>query len=121
MEGAEVVAKLVRESNNQVLIPNLRIAASMGSRMRGLLGTASLPETDGLWIHRCNSIHTFFMQYPIDCVFLDRNMVVKSVVANVVPGRMVFPRLGASSVVEMKAGTAQTLQIQKGEKLNVGN
>jgi uncharacterized membrane protein (UPF0127 family) len=57
-----------------------RVARTFPERARGLIGTRSLPDSEGLLIERCNAIHTFFMSYPIDAVFLDRhNRVVKEV------------------------------------------
>lgn len=114
------MATLLRAETGELLIPRLRIADDLRSRTKGLLGTASIAADEGLWIHRCNSIHTFFMQYPIDCVFLDRKMVVRSVVRDVSAFRLVWPRLLATSVVEMRAGRAAELGIRKGERLNVG-
>lgn len=114
------MASLRRATTDQVLIPNLRVADSMMTRIRGLLGTTDLSPDEALWIPRCDSIHTFFMKYSIDCVFLDRDMVVKSIKGDVRPGRIVWPQWGAVSVIEMKAGTFSKLGIQKGEKLHVG-
>lgn len=115
------MAKLFRAENQQLLIPNLQIANSLRSRLRGLLGTRELSADQALWIHRCNSIHTFFMKYPIDCVFLDRELVVRSIKSEVRPGRVIWPQWGSATVVEMKAGLAKgTLGLRKGDKLHVG-
>lgn len=115
------MAKLLRADNRQLLIPNLRVADSLVTRLRGLLGTRELPADEALWIHRCNSIHTFFMRYAIDCVFLDRHLVIRSIKSDVRPGRIVWPQWGATTVVEMKAGVAVAqLGLRKGEKLHVG-
>lgn len=115
------MSQLRRRSDQKILIPQLRIARTLRARTRGLLGTSSLPADEALWIHRCNSIHTFFMRYPIDCVFLDRDLVVRSLVEHVKPGRIVWPQWRAWSVVEMKSGRIQELGIRKGEKLDVGD
>jgi uncharacterized membrane protein (UPF0127 family) len=106
-------------SKNQILASDLRIADRMWSRMRGLLGTESLQSQEALWIHRCNSIHTFFMKYAIDCVFLDQDLKIKALVAEVKPGRMLFPIWGAQSVVEMKSGQIKNLDLNLGEQLYV--
>ncbi|HRO67160.1 MAG TPA: DUF192 domain-containing protein, partial [Pseudobdellovibrionaceae bacterium] len=79
----------------------------------------TLPADEALWILRCNSIHTFFMMFPIDCVFVNRDLEVKALRRNVVPWRMVFPVWGASSVIEMAAGNIDRLDIRTGEKLHV--
>jgi len=49
----------------------VRVAASMVARAVGLLTTPSLRSGEGLWLSPCKSIHTFFMRYPIDVLFLD--------------------------------------------------
>ncbi len=57
-----------------------KVARTMFARMKGLIGTKSLPPGEGLLILHCNSIHTFFMSFAIDATFLDRdNRVVKTV------------------------------------------
>lgn len=113
------MARLMK-AENQVLVPDLKVANRFWSRLKGLLGTAHLPETEGLWIHRCNSIHTFFMKYPIDCVFVDSSLKVKALVPAVKPGRVVFPISGAESVIELKAGSLETLNLKVGDQLYVG-
>ncbi len=105
--------------DTQILVPNLKKADRFWSRSIGLLGTKNLPENQGMWIHQCNSIHTFFMNFPIDCVFVNDDLKVIDVVENIVPGRVLFPRYRASSVFEMKAGTAVKKGFYKGEELYV--
>lgn len=114
------MAKLLNAQKSQVLVDDLQIAKSMWSRAKGLLGTKSLSADSALWIHRCNSIHTFFMKYSIDCVFVDSDMTVKALVKNVKPGRMVLPIWGAKSVIEMQAGRIDHLGLHLGDKLYVG-
>ena len=56
------------------------VARSLFERTRGLIGRRGLDRGTGMLILRCNAIHTFFMRFPIDAVFLDRNdQVVKEV------------------------------------------
>ena len=115
------MAILKKKNNSEVLIGDLDVAENFWPRMKGLLGTAELSNQSGLWIHNCNSIHTFFMKFAIDCIFLDSSLRVKKIVGNVVPGRLVFPIWGASSVVEVKAGVAAKLNLQAGDELYVGH
>lgn len=112
------MAKLMLKE--KVLLNDLQIAESMWDRMKGLLGTKDLSIEQGMWIHDCRSIHTFFMSYAIDCVFVDRDLKVKALKRNVVPGRMTIPVLGADSVIEMKAGQIDRLGLQQGDSLHVG-
>lgn len=112
---------LVRVSSQQVLLSELTIAESLFARMRGLLCRTGLSENQGMWIKPCNSIHTFFMNFAIDCVFLDRDMQICSVIADIAPWRLTRPRWNAHSVVEMQAGRARALGLSVGEKLHVGD
>lgn len=61
------------------------VARTLFARMRGLIGRSGLPPGAGLLILRCNAIHTFFMRFPIDAVFLDRNDQVVKVVRDIRP------------------------------------
>lgn len=65
-----------------------RVARTLLDRMRGLIGRKCLPSGEGLLILRCNAIHTFFMSFPIDATFLDRNDRVVKVVRNIPPWRI---------------------------------
>lgn len=114
------MAVLRSETRNRVLVSDLKVARRFWDRGRGLLGRVALPAEEALWILRCNSIHTFFMMFPIDCVFVNRNLEVKALRRNVVPWRLVLPVWGASSVIEMAAGSIDRLEITAGEKLHVG-
>ena len=78
-----------------------KVARTLFERIRGLIGVKSLPPGEGLLILRCNSIHTFFMSFPIDAVFLDRNDRVVKVVRNIRPWRFfVWGGFRAATVLE---------------------
>ena len=64
-----------------------RVARTFRERAKGLIGTKSLPEGEGMLILRCNAVHTFFMSFPIDVTFLDRRDRVVKVVRGVKPWR----------------------------------
>jgi Uncharacterized conserved protein len=115
-----MMAVLMDKNSQQNLIPHLEVASNFWTRGKGLLGRSHLNEDQALWIHQCNSIHTFFMKFSIDCVFVDKNLCVKAIRTDVRPGRMVMPVWGASSVIEMRSGTAAKLNIKVGDQLHVG-
>jgi len=111
--------RLRSEAGDKLLLENLEVASSFWSRSKGLLGRKSLPPTQGLWILRCNSIHTFFMNFAIDLVFLDKKMVVRKTLKGVRPNRLVLPVWRASSVIELSDGFLEKSPIRVGEKLHV--
>ncbi len=109
--------KLMREQT--VLIPRLEVADSMRSRNKGLLGRNSLPADQALWILQCSSVHTFFMRFKIDLVFLNAKMEVTRTVSKVPPGRLVWNMFRAASVIELSEGFLDKHPIRVGDKLHV--
>jgi hypothetical protein len=112
---------LSNKSKKSQILSSMTEAKSFWPRLKGLLGQSSLGKSSGLWIRRCNSIHTFGMKFPIDCIFLDSELKVRRVVENVVPGKLVWPVWGSTSVVEVSAGTCRNMNIEIGDTLDVGN
>jgi len=105
---------------------NVRVARTFWQRAKGLLGEKSLPEGHALWIQGsdlvgCNSIHTFFMRFPIDVIFVDRNLKVTKVYRNLGPWRVTWPAPGAHSVFELPAGSLSLHTVEVGDQLYVGN
>lgn len=119
------MAILFNKSQNKILISDLKIANTFYKRGKGLLGQKSLSPKEGLWISPgilpCNSIHTFFMKFSIDCVFLDKSFKVQKIFSSVRPGLIIPPVKNANSVVELAEGIALQLNIQVGDQLHVGN
>jgi uncharacterized membrane protein (UPF0127 family) len=88
----------------------------MFSRMRGLLGRRELPAGEGLLIRPAPSVHTFFMRFPIDVVFLNRDGEVLKVCEDVRPWRAAAARR-AHSTLELAAGEARRRGIAVGQRL----
>jgi len=63
--------KVRNATRNVDLGQKVRVAESLPARLIGLLATPSLAAGEGLWIKPCVSIHTFFMRYSIDILFID--------------------------------------------------
>ncbi len=107
MKANNKSAILVRAAGGArvVLASDLSIADDVVSRNVGLLKHFELPKGQGLWIKRCNSIHTFFMRFPIDAVFVDKKLKVIAVYRGLKPWRITRLHFKASSVFELPAGT----------------
>ena len=73
-------------------------------RMRGLLGRAGLPPFTGMLFRDCRSIHTLFMRFELDVVFLDQSLRVIEV-RLAPPGRWSVRCAGATHVLEAPAGS----------------
>ena len=114
---ASRTAKLQRE-DGRVVCEHLLVAARPLRRMRGLLGRSGLSEGEGILLRPAGSIHTFFMRFAIDVVFLDRDLVVLGIEPSLAPWRTAGRR-GAKSVVELASGECERLGIQVGDNLAV--
>ena len=101
-----------------VVCPQCVVAATPLRRMKGLLGRKDLPPGEGIFLAPASSIHMLFMRFPIDAVFLDRENVVRKVVADLRPWRLASAR-GSKSVVELAAGEAGRLGIAPGQRLTL--
>lgn len=106
---------------NEVVTPYLEQADTMWRRMKGLLGRGGLAPGEGLWIVPCNSIHMFFMRFPIDAVFLDdRNQVVR-VFEDLRPWHMARGGKFAKTVLELPQGKAAFYNIRVGDRLTIAS
>ena len=92
------------------------VADSSAERRTGLLKHTSLEEGDGLWIVPCEAVHTFWMKFPIDVVYLDRQRRVVKVRGRMAPWRM-SGCWRAHSVLELPAGLAERTGTSPGDQL----
>ncbi len=101
------------------LVCRCRVATSFASRFRGLMGLAQLPPGSGLLLPRTGSVHTHFMRFPIDVVFLDSELRIVSIVTALRPWRLAAAK-AASSVLELAAGECERLELAEGDALREG-
>ncbi|HAH32421.1 MAG TPA: DUF192 domain-containing protein [Elusimicrobia bacterium] len=104
------------------LTKNLPVAAqalkadTFSSRLFGFIPRRSIGEEEGLWLAPCAMIHTCFMSFAIDAVFLDENLKTLRVVENLKPWRFSPWVCGAKSVLELRAGACAG-RLAKGDQL----
>jgi uncharacterized membrane protein (UPF0127 family) len=110
--------KLIVNLTRENVVGVAEIADRPIARMRGLMGREGLPAGEGVLITPAPSIHTGFMRFPIDVLFLDRDMHVLEIAEQLVPWRIASKR-GARSVLELAAGESARLGLQVGDALGV--
>jgi hypothetical protein len=110
------VGVLLDDVSEAVVVGHVQRTTSAFERMRGLLGRPALALDHGLWIAPCNSVHTAFMRYAIDVVFLDRALVVVHIVPALAPWRSAL-RLRARSTLELAPGGAAAAELEIGQRL----
>jgi uncharacterized membrane protein (UPF0127 family) len=92
-------------TQQQTLAGVLMVADSFFLSLRGLIGRARLETGYGLWIVPCQSVHTFWMRFPIDVVFLDKHYRIIHLVENLKPHRVSKHLSKANSVIELPINT----------------
>jgi uncharacterized protein len=85
----------------------------------GLMGKKSLPEGGGLIIEPCNGVVSFFMRFPIDVLFIDRDGGVQHAVSNLTPWKASKVVRGSRFVIELPAGSIARSGTQVGDSITV--
>ena len=113
---AEIVT--VVRSEGGVVCERCVVAASPLRRLRGLLGRTFLPAGEGILLKPARSVHTFFMRFPIDVVFVDSQLAVVGIAAALPPWRAAVERR-AFAVLELAAGECERRCVAVGDVLLV--
>ena len=106
----------LRDESGRVVCEGLTLADGPLTRMKGLLGRKSLPSGEGLLLRPAASVHTAFMRFPIDAVFLDDDGRVLRVAADLRPWRAAGCR-GARAVLELSSGESERRGVRPGDRL----
>ena len=105
--------------NGKELSNSVAVADSLLKRMKGLLGKKEMLNGEALWIKPCISIHTFFMKFPIDVVFLNKKNRVIATISNLQPNRIARFYLQAISVLELPAGVLKATDTRVGDEIEI--
>jgi uncharacterized protein len=111
-----VKIRVRNETRNTILATAADVADTSAKRRTGLLKHSSLEPGEGLWISPCESVHTFFMKFAIDLVYLDKEKKVRKVRHAVPPWRL-SACLTAHSVLELPAGSVAPTRTEPGDQL----
>lgn len=117
-----MAAKLKRFSvrntgKNTTLVTDGTLASSFVSRFFGLMGRRGVPEGGGMLITSSASIHSFFMRFRFDAIFIDRDRRVVKVVPSMRQWWVAFGGKGAKDVLELPAGVAAATNTERGDVL----
>jgi len=117
---ADMCLRVSNLTRNTLLATCMEVADSASTRNKGLLGRERLAPGEGLWIRSCEVVHTFWMRFPIDLVYLDRKKRIRKLSSDVRPWRL-SGCLWAHSVLELPPGTIRSTQTQNGDRLEFSN
>ena len=111
--------EIVNSSRGTVLGEAIEVAESAAQRVKGLLGRDCLEDGQGLLFKHCSSLHTFFMSFPIDILFMDKRGKVLKTAANVTPFRLVAAPLRSYYALELPAGVIDSSVTRVGDLLKL--
>lgn len=111
--------KVYARATGQLLAERVVLANTFFTRLRGLIGRRRLDPAEALWLRPCNGVHTWWMHYAIDVIFLDRELRIVKLVENMRPFRLTAPHRAARSVLEMSAHTISQVQLKVGDQLEI--
>jgi uncharacterized protein len=116
---ARARATTVLHADQRPVCERCVVADTPLTRLRGLLGRSGLRSGEGLLIRPTSAIHTCFMRFPVDAVFLDRDFVVLRAVNDLRAWRIAACR-GSRAVLELGAGEISRRGIRPGDRLRLG-
>jgi uncharacterized protein len=111
------VFKVINLMTDKILASPVYCASTYYQRMKGLLGRTSMEGIEGLYIPRCRSIHTFFMKFSIDIVFMDKTHKVQKIINCLKPFRLASGTLGSFGVLELPCHTIDLQACRPGDQL----
>ncbi len=113
--------RLINQTKNTILAEDVLIANNPLLRIKGLLGKKAFSAGQAIILEPCNSIHTFFMRFPIDVLFLDKNYKVIKALGNFCPNRISFIYWNSVRVIELPAGRLSLTDTQVQDQLQLAN
>jgi len=111
--------KLVNKTRNTLISENLIIADTYYKRLKGLMFTKELPTNNALQISPCSEIHTFFMNFSIDVLYLDQNNIIISIDEQLKPGKIGKYVKGSVSIIELPSERIKSQGIKIGQTVEI--
>jgi uncharacterized protein len=109
--------RVIRQQDGKTIAHTLTLANNMWLRLLGLMGKANLPEGHALWITPCSSVHSCFMRFAFDAVFVDKAGRIVHIETAMAPWRVSPIVKGAKAVIELPQGTIATQNLKPGDLL----
>lgn len=102
---------VINSRTQEIIVQNLWIADTFFSRFMGLMGSDLLEAKQGLLISPCKQIHTHFMGYTVDVIFLDDRYQVVQIVNEMKPWGFTKYFKNASHVLELTENQGKNIHI----------
>lgn len=111
--------KIINQTKNTTIAREAIVAETLFQRIKGLLGKKQLAEGQAIILRPCSSIHTLFMRFAIDVIFVDKNNIVIKAIAHLKPFRLTYIYFHAAFVIELPANTLKSTLTAIGDTLSI--
>jgi len=111
--------RLINQTQNTVLAEDIFIADTLLKRVKGLLGKKEFLPGQALILEACNSVHTFFMRFPIDLLFVDNNYRIIKALPGLVPNRISRIFWKSRLVIELPCGILKLTKTRDKDQLRL--
>ncbi|MDC3416947.1 DUF192 domain-containing protein [Aquibacillus salsiterrae] len=109
--------ELVNLSNGKIIASDVRVADSFFQRLKGLMFTKTFDSGSGLHIIPCRSVHTFFMNYAIDILYVNERLEVVAIDEAIKPNKVGKAYQAVHSVIELPAGVTKQTETTVGNTI----
>lgn len=113
--------KVYNSTQNKEIADGIKVADNFFTRSIGLLSKKSVLEGEGLIIKPCCSIHTFFMRFAIDVIFVNKKNEIIALYENVRPWKILPIHPTSHYVIELLANSISNKNINKGDVINTSS
>jgi hypothetical protein len=117
--GAKKTVQVVNVTRQTLVALEVKMADNPLTRLSGLMGKRGLSPSHGLWIVPCNNIHSCFMRFEFDAIFVDKNNTVLHLVEYMKPWGISKMVRGGRAVLELPGGTIASTGTEVGDQLEV--
>jgi uncharacterized membrane protein (UPF0127 family) len=114
------ITRVLNQTRGNVVCERTEVAGNPFTRMRGLLGRAGLDQGAGMLFRGESSIHSAFMRFEFDAIFMDRDLRVVKVAERIKPWRALGAK-GSANILELAGGEISRLGIAVGDQLAVSD
>jgi uncharacterized protein len=114
-----LVYRVINTKRNSIVADRAEYARTFFKRLRGLMFRSELPSHGGLIIEPTNSVHTFWMRFPIDVIFVNRQNYVVGLVHSLPPNRPFAGARSAYRTIELPSGTIVASGTELGDQLDI--
>jgi uncharacterized membrane protein (UPF0127 family) len=115
-----VTTRVLNQTRGNVVCERTEVAGNPFTRMRGLLGRAGLDQGSGMLFRGESSIHSAFMRFEFDAIFMDRELRVVKLAERIKPWRALGAK-GAGNILELAGGEISRLGVAVGDQLEISD